>query len=296
MRLITFRDSFGVRPGALHSNLVIALDSIAPDMLSLIDLGAEGLAQAADHIARVTADSNPAPGSVQPLSGVQLLAPIPRPRQNVICIGMNYTAHAIESARARGREPKLPEVPVFFTKAANTVCAPGAVIPLDPRVTLQLDYEGELAFIFGRTAKNVPAAKALDVVFGYSIVNDISARDLQERHQQFFRGKSLDCGCPLGPCIVTADEIPDPGALHVTTRVNGEIRQDSTVGDLIFDVPHLIEFLTLGLTVEPGTIVSTGTPFGVGLGKTPQVWLQAGDRIEIEIQPIGVLYNSIGAV
>ncbi len=285
MKLVTFQDSQGIHVGALRGEYIIALDEIAPSMLALIGLGAEGLERARALSERAE--------KTHALNAVKLRAPIPRPRQNVICVGMNYVAHAIESDRARGREPKLPEVPVFFTKAATTVCAPDDAIPLDARVTQQLDYEVELAFVFARAAKNVAAEDALNYVFGYTIVNDISARDLQNRHQQFFKGKSLDNSCPMGPCIVTADEISDPSKLHITLRVNGETRQDSTTGDLIFNIPKLIESLTLGFTVEAGTIVSTGTPSGVGMGKSPPAWLKAGDVIEAEIEGIGVLRNSV---
>ena len=163
-------------------------------MLSLIDAGPTVLKRAAESINTAT--------SVLALNSVRLLAPIPRPRQNVICLGMNYVAHAIESDRARGREPKLPEFPVFFTKIASSVCGPDDQIPLDPKVTNQLDYEIELAFIVGKTCKNLPREQAYDVIFGYTILNDISARDLQNRHQQFFKGKSLDNTCPIGPWIV----------------------------------------------------------------------------------------------
>lgn len=285
MKLVTFQDGQGTHIGALRGDRVMPLDEIAPDMLALIDLGAEGLQRANALVERG--------GSSQPLRAVKLLAPIPRPRQNVICVGMNYVAHAIESDRARGREPKLPEYPVFFTKLVTTVCGPGDTIPHDPNVTRQLDYEVELAFIFGRTAKNVSTADALNYVYGYTIVNDISAREIQNRHQQFFKGKSLDNSCPMGPCIVTSDEIPDPSDLHITLRVNGETRQDSNTGDLIFNIPKLIGSLTLGTTIEPGTIVSTGTPSGVGMGMTPPGWLKAGDVLEAEIEGIGVLLNSV---
>lgn len=285
MKLVTFQDANGTHIGAVRGTQVVALDEIAPNMLALIDLGAAGL-EHAQQLAERGENSSA-------LDAVKLLAPIPRPRQNVICVGMNYVAHAIESDRARGREPKLPEVPVFFTKAATTVCGPNDEIPLDPRVTQQLDYEVELAFVFGRVAKNVLASDALGYVFGYTIVNDISARDLQNRHQQFFKGKSLDKACPMGPYLVTADEIPNPGGLHLTLRVNGETRQDSNTSDLIFNIPKLIEYLTLGFTVEPGTIVSTGTPSGVGMGKTPPLWLKPGDVMEAEVEGLGVLRNAV---
>lgn len=285
MKLVTFQDAQGIHVGALRGENVVSLDEIAPNMLAFIESGAEALEHARAVIERGD--------HTQTLRAVKLRAPIPRPRQNVICVGMNYVAHAIESDRARGREPKLPEVPVFFTKAATTVCGPEDVIPLDPRATKQLDYEVELAFVFGRAAKDISADDALNYVFGYTIVNDISARDLQNRHQQFFKGKSLDNSCPMGPCIVTVDEIPDPGKLHITLRVNGETRQDSNTGDLIFNIPKLIEYLTVGFTVEAGTIVSTGTPSGVGMGKTPPAWLNAGDVIEAEVEKIGVLRNTV---
>jgi 2-keto-4-pentenoate hydratase/2-oxohepta-3-ene-1,7-dioic acid hydratase in catechol pathway len=187
----------------------------------------------------------------------------------------------------------LPEFPVFFTKALNSVCGEGDAVPLDTRVTKELDYEVELAYVFGKTAKNVSKADALSYVFGYTIVNDISARDLQNRHQQFFKGKSLDNSCPMGPCIVTADEIPDPAVLAIKLRLNGEERQHSHTGDLIFDIPTSIEYLTLGTTIEAGQVVCTGTPAGVGMGRTPPEYMKAGDVVEAEIERIGVLTNPI---
>ena len=185
MRLVTFQTQAGtIHIGALRADdhEIVVLDSVAPSMLALIDGGAAALAQAKSALA--------AAAKVVARADVRLLSPIPRPKQNVMCLGMNYVAHAIESLRARGSEIKLPEFPVFFTKALNTVCGDGDSVPLDTNVTSQLDYEVELAYVFGRTAKNVKKADALDYVFGYTILNDISARDLQNRHQQFFKGKS----------------------------------------------------------------------------------------------------------
>ncbi len=288
MRLVTFQDAQGVHLGAVREHEVVALDEVAPDMLALIDSGTEGLAQTAQFVA--------AARHWQPLDSVLLLPPIPRPRQNVVCVGLNYVAHAIESDRARGREPKLPSAPVIFTKAVTAVAGPEDDFVLDPAVTAELDYEVELAFIIGRSGKNIPRQEALSYVFGYTVANDISARDLQARHQQFFKGKSLDGSCPLGPWIVTADEIADPAALTVRLRVNGEQRQLSSVSDLIFDVPALIEFLSLGMTLEAGTIVCTGTPSGVGLGFTPPKYLQADDVVEAEIDEIGILRTRIVGV
>lgn len=288
MRLVSFRDDQGVHLGAVRGEQVVALNGVAPDMLGLIETGPAGLAQAAK-----TAESGDA--AWRPLGSVQLLAPIPRPRQNVVCVGLNYVAHAVESDRARGREHKLPSVPVFFTKAVTAVAGPSDDFALDPQATEQLDYEAELAFVIGRTGKNIRRSEALDYVFGYTVANDISARDLQSRHQQFFKGKSLDGSCPLGPWIVTADEIPDPAALTVRLRVNGELRQESGVHDLIFDVPTLIEHLSRGMTLEAGTVVLTGTPAGVGLGFTPPRFLAPGDVLETEIDAIGSLRTRIVA-
>jgi 2-keto-4-pentenoate hydratase/2-oxohepta-3-ene-1,7-dioic acid hydratase in catechol pathway len=287
MRLITYHDGSGARLGALRGDSVVPLDAVAPSMLALIEGGPELLQRAQAEVERAT--------QTIPLGTVRLLAPIPRPRQNVICLGMNYVAHAIESDRARGREPKLPEHPVYFTKAATTVCGPDDEIPLDPRVTNQLDYEVELAYIVGRGGKNIAREDALSYIFGYTIVNDVSARDLQNQHQQFYKGKSLDRSCPIGPCIVTADEIPDPSALGLRLRLNGETRQDSTVGDLIFDIPTTLAVLSLGQTLEPGTIVSTGTPSGVGMGRNPPQFMRAGDLMEAEVDQIGVLRNRVVA-
>lgn len=290
MRLVTFQTKAGsIHIGALRADdhEIVVLDSVAPSMLALIDGGAEALDQAKAALA--------AAANVVARADVRLLSPIPRPKQNVMCLGMNYVAHAIESLRARGSEIKLPEFPVFFTKALNTVCGDGDSVPLDPNVTSQLDYEVELAYVFGRSAKNVKKADALDYVFGYTILNDISARDLQNRHQQFFKGKSLDNSGPIGPCIVTADEIPDPATLAIKLRLNGELRQNSHTGDLIFDIPSSIEYLTLGTTIEAGQIVCTGTPAGVGMGLTPPAYMKAGDVVEAEIEKIGVLTNHIVA-
>jgi 2-keto-4-pentenoate hydratase/2-oxohepta-3-ene-1,7-dioic acid hydratase in catechol pathway len=286
MRFVTYRDGDSVHLGVLRGDHVIALDSVAPDLLSLISAGPQAL-----EYAQSAAET----GTGQPISAVQIIAPIPRPRTNIVCLGMNYVAHAIESDRARGREPKLPEFPVFFSKPVLAVCGPEDTIPLDPQVTSQLDYEVELAFIFGKNAKNVKRADALSYVFGYTIINDVSARDLQNRHMQFFKGKSLDNSCPMGPCVVTADEIPDPTKLGLRLRLNGETRQDSLVNDLIFDIPTIIEYLTLGQTIEAGTIVSTGTPSGVGMGRTPPAYMQAGDVMEAEIDQIGILRNTVVA-
>lgn len=288
MRLVTYQDERGAHVGALRDDTtIVSLDGVASSMLALIEGGPALLDQARAALERAE--------QTVALSAVKLLAPIPRPRQNIICLGMNYVEHAYESNRAKGLPPSLPPHPVLFTKAATTVCAHEDDIPLDPAVTQQLDYEVELAYIVGKPGKNIARDQAMQHIFGYTVLNDISARDLQNRHQQFYKGKSLDNSCPIGPWIVTADEIPDPSMLGLRLRLNGETRQDSSVGDLIFDIPTTLEVLSLGQTVESGTIVTTGTPSGVGMGFTPQRWMQPGDVMEAEIDQIGVLRNRVVA-
>lgn len=286
MKLATFEQAGRAKIGAVVGDDIVDLSPVAWDMIGLIERGPEGLEQAAEVVGRRA--------EVRPLSEVRLLAPIPRPRKNIVCLGMNYAAHALESARAKGLPEKLPEHPVFFTKAPTAVNHPDAIVPLDPRVTGRLDWEAELAFVLGRTGKNIQPEEAMDYVFGYTILNDISARDLQMRHQQFFKGKSLDGACPIGPWIVTHDELPDPTRLTIRLRVNGETMQEGHTGDLIFSIPTILATLSLGQTVEAGDIIATGTPSGVGMGMTPQRWLQPGDIVEAEIEGIGLLRNTIG--
>jgi 2-keto-4-pentenoate hydratase/2-oxohepta-3-ene-1,7-dioic acid hydratase in catechol pathway len=286
MRFVTFQQGGAARPGALVDDRVVDLGSVAPDLLSLIEMGPEGLQRAREATEQA--------GQGVPLADVSLLAPIPRPRQNIVCVGMNYVEHAYESARSRGLPETLPPHPVFFTKALTSVTGPETVIPFDAGVSEQIDWEVELAVVLGRTAKNIPAEQALDYVFGYTIVNDISARDLQNQHQQFFKGKSLDGSCPLGPAIVTADEIGDPHKLRLTLRVNGQTMQDSNTSDLIFNIPTLLATLSRGQTLWAGDLLSTGTPSGVGMGRNPPTYLRPGDVVEAEVEKIGVLRNRVG--
>jgi 2-keto-4-pentenoate hydratase/2-oxohepta-3-ene-1,7-dioic acid hydratase in catechol pathway len=230
-----------------------------------------------------------------PLADVHLHAPIPRPAKNVFCLGLNYVSHMEEAAKARGREIKIPEVPVFFTKTPTSVSGPYDPIPWDTNVTKQVDYEAELGVVIGPAGKNLPAAKALDHVFGYTIINDVSARDLQKEHLQWFEGKTLDGFCPMGPWIVTADEFGDPQTKGIGLRVNGVAKQGSNTKYMIFTVAVTIESLSKGMTLEPGDIISTGTPEGVGLGRTPPEYLNDGDLVETEIEGIGVMKNRIVA-
>jgi 2-keto-4-pentenoate hydratase/2-oxohepta-3-ene-1,7-dioic acid hydratase in catechol pathway len=286
MRLVTYRAEGAVQIGAVEGDGVVDLSAVAPSMLALIEQGPQGLSKARAALAT---------GARRPLTDVALLAPIPRPRKNIVCLGMNYAEHAYESARSRGQPEVLPEHPVFFSKPPTTVNDPDGKIPYWLGVSEQIDWEVELGFVIGRAGIFIRPEEALDYVFGYTIVNDVSARDVQNRHQQFLKGKSLDGYAPMGPWIVTADEIPDPHALGLRLRVNGKTMQDSTTGDLVFKIPQILSVYTQGTTVEPGDIFITGTPSGVGMGMKPQQWLKPGDVMEAEVDGIGVLRNSVVA-
>jgi len=224
---------------------------------------------------------------------LRLGAPIPRPRKNIICLGLNYADHARESAAAKGQPLALPDDPVVFTKSVTTVIGPRDPIPAQPEVTQQLDWEVELGVIIGVGGKGITRARALEHVFGYTIINDVSARDLQFRHKQFFLGKSLDGTCPMGPVIVTADEIPDPQSLQLRCWVNGALKQHGHTRDQIFDIASVIATLSRGMRLEPGDIVSTGTPAGVGFARQPPEFLRPGDVVECEIPEVGRLVNRV---
>lgn len=294
MRLITCRYA-----GRTHlavdrgDHVVLVAPAGAADgeqaMLALIDAGADGLA-------RLRAAVERAPDSAcVGRDEVRLLAPIPRPRQNVICLGWNYVEHIAEAAGVQATERELPEHPVVFTKSVYSVIGPDAPIAVDPAFSTEIDWEVELTVVIGRGGRAIPRERALDHVFGYTIVNDISVRDVQFRHKQFFLGKSMDGGCPMGPCIVTADEIPDPQALDIRSWVNGEIRQDSSTRHQIFDVATTIAVLSRGMTLQPGDLIATGTPSGVGFARKPPQFLAPGDTVECEVEAIGRLANPIVA-
>jgi 2-keto-4-pentenoate hydratase/2-oxohepta-3-ene-1,7-dioic acid hydratase in catechol pathway len=232
-----------------------------------------------------------------PLDSVTLLAPVPRPPRNVFCIGKNYREHVAEFAGSgydTSASTEVPEHPIVFTKPPSAVVGPDMDVDPHTALTRELDYEGELAVVIGRGGRGIGRDDAMAHVWGYTIVNDITARDLQHRHRQWFLGKGLDTTCPMGPWVVTADEI-DVSHLEVRTTVNGELRQHGRVSDLIFDIPTLIETLSAGITLEPGDIISTGTPAGVGIGFDPPRFLQPGDVVAITIHAIGTLTNRVGS-
>ncbi|MGI9500954.1 MAG: fumarylacetoacetate hydrolase family protein [Geminicoccaceae bacterium] len=227
-----------------------------------------------------------------PASGVYLLAPLPQPAKNVFCVGRNYLEHIAEGERAQNLKIGVTEHPVFFTKPPTAVVGPGALVPIFPKLSTNIDYEVELAVVFGKTGRDIRPDQAMAHVFGYTIVNDVTARDVQRRHGgQFFKGKGLDGSCPMGPVIVTADAIGDPAKLGLRLSVNDESRQDGNTADMIFDIPTLIASLSEGMTLEPGDILATGTPSGVGYAMDPPVFLEDGDVVVCEIEGIGKLEN-----
>jgi 2-keto-4-pentenoate hydratase/2-oxohepta-3-ene-1,7-dioic acid hydratase in catechol pathway len=233
------------------------------------------------------------------LAEVRLLAPIPRPRRNIFCVGKNYREHAREftqsgfDSSARSADEAIPEVPIIFTKVPQTVIGSGAEILYPVGVSTALDYEAELAVVIGKGGRHIPRSSAADHVWGYTIINDVTARDWQSRHKQWFLGKSFDTFCPMGPWLVTADEI-DTSNLSIRCWVNDELRQDANTGDLIFDVPTLIETISAGITLYPGDVIATGTPKGVGVGFDPPRYLQPGDSVRISIDGLGTLVNRVG--
>jgi 2-keto-4-pentenoate hydratase/2-oxohepta-3-ene-1,7-dioic acid hydratase in catechol pathway len=256
-------------------------------MLDIIDGGAETLA--------LLAEINGSPKTTPILLNSALLkAPIPRPRKNVFCVGWNYLDHFSEGAASMQDSRELPKWPVFFSKAPTAVTGPFDAIPFDANVSTQLDWEVELGVVLGKTGKNIAEADAMSYVFGYTVINDVTWRDIQRRHGgQWDKGKSLDGTCPMGPCIVTADAL-DPNDLHVECRVSNIVKQQSNTKHLYFKIPRLIHDLSLGQTLEAGDIISTGTPEGVGFARKPPEWMQPGDLLETEIRGIGVMRNPIG--
>jgi len=230
-----------------------------------------------------------------PLASVTLDAPI-RPERNVFCVGRNYLEHAREGARTFGRELKLPGVPTFFTKATTAIAAPDSELRFEARVSQQYDYEAELAVVIGAACKDLSEEDAPHVVFGYTALNDLTARDLQREHGQWFKGKSLDYSCPLGPWIVSPEEVGDPQSLELGLKRNGIRKQQSNTAKMIFPVARLIAELSKGMTLLPGDVIATGTPEGVGFARTPPEFLADGDVLEVEIERIGVLRNTVRIV
>ena len=294
MRLVTFSDVKGMRIGVHEpeSNTIVDLAAttrLPKDMIAFVALGKTGIQRARRAV-------KSGEGRL-PYDSVKIHAPFPRPAKNILCVGKNYHEHAKEFHNsgfdASAGKDAIPEVPIMFTKWPNSVIGPGEAIPSANDYTNSTDYEGELTVVIGEGGRNISQAQAFDHVYGYTIINDATARTLQNRHKQWFLGKSLDGYCPMGPCLVTADEVKDVKKLHLITRVNGEVRQDAMVSDLIFDIPRLIEDLSRVMTLEPGDLIATGTCADVGIGFNPPKFLQPGDVVEITIEPIGTLVNPV---
>jgi 2-keto-4-pentenoate hydratase/2-oxohepta-3-ene-1,7-dioic acid hydratase in catechol pathway len=266
---------------------------------NLPDGAAQDMATAIGYLtSRSGAAAPTSPG--RSLEGARILAPIISPPHNIMCVGKNYSAHAHEFTRSgfdagAVAAEAIPDHPIIFTKPSSAISGPEDIIPLWPDLDKAVDYEAELAVVIGRGGRAIPKSRAMSHVFGYTILNDVTARDLQRAHKQWFLGKGIDGFAPMGPWIVTADEI-DGSNLTLICRVNGEVRQEATTADLIFDIPTLIESISKSVTLSPGDIIATGTPEGVGIGFNPPRFLKAGDVVEVEISGIGLLRNPVSRV
>ena len=298
MRLVTFSPISGgaPRPGlVLDDNRIVDIPSReltteGVDFKSMLGIIHGGMKA---RIALDTLVESP-PAAAYALGEVKLHAPIPRPTKNVFCVGWNYLEHFEEGAKKLQDNRELPKYPVLFSKAPTAVNGPYDPIPFDASISTSLDWEAELGMIIGTGGKNISEADAMKHVFGFTVINDVSWRDLQRRHGgQWLKGKSLDGTCPMGPWIVTADAI-DPTNLRIACRVNGVTKQDSNTKFLYFKLPRIIAELSLGTTLEPGDVISTGTPEGVGFARTPPEFMKPGDLMETEIEGIGILRNVIG--
>jgi 2-keto-4-pentenoate hydratase/2-oxohepta-3-ene-1,7-dioic acid hydratase in catechol pathway len=284
--------------GALVDDTVVDLPAAAQALAvmlpettleQLIEAGDEAAGQAWELATRAAGQT----AACRPYAEVRPRAPIPLPRRNILCLGKNYLDHAREVAAKMKVSDKAPTRPIVFTKATTAVIAPGDPVPSYPELTRKLDYEAELALIIGTGGRDIPADEAWQHVFGYTACNDISARDLQKDHMQWFRAKSLDGFAPMGPVVVHRSVMPAPEDIEIRCTVNGELRQQATFDQLIFDVPTIIEVLSAGMTLLPGDIIATGTPAGVGMGFSPPKYLQAGDEMVVEVTGAGMLKNPV---
>ena len=299
MKLLTYKTpETEPRLGFLHNNLVIDMEDFGEisnfplpiDMLALIDLGFEIIEEITEMIKDTREIDFEQIG--YSLDEVEILAPIQRPRKNIIGIGLNYTEHVAESARTLDTTGKLPQKPIIFSKPPTTVTGSNTNILLNPKLTQQLDWEVELAVVIGKYGKYVPKENAMDYVFGYTVINDISARDCR-REGQWIVSKGQDTFAPMGPYLVTKDEIPNPHNLNLSLKVNGVEKQNSNTKFMLFNIHDLIEDLSTVFTLEPGDIIATGTPAGVGAGRNPQEWLWDGDVMEATVEGIGTIINTV---
>ncbi len=299
MKLLTYKTpETEPRLGFLHNNIVIDMEDFGEisnfplpiDMLDLIDLGFEIIEEITEMIKDTREIDFEQIG--YSLDEVEILAPIQRPRKNIIGIGLNYTEHVAESARTLDTTGKLPQKPIIFSKPPTTVTGTNTNILLNPKLTQQLDWEVELAVVIGEYGKYVPKENAMDYVFGYTVINDISARDCR-REGQWIVSKGQDTFAPMGPYLVTKDEIPNPHNLNLSLKVNGVEKQNSNTKFMLFNIHDLIEDLSTVFTLEPGDIIATGTPSGVGAGRNPQEWMWDGDVVEATVEGIGTIINTV---
>ena len=306
MKLLTYKAGTEFRLGALVKGFVLDLNAALEgsgmetdlDMLSLLQLGEKGLSGAEETVDKVTQLMDEgengalrAKGILHGIDDVEIKAPILRPRKNIVCLGLNYAEHVREGGHNKGQERPLPQNPIYFTKAPTTVVGPFDGI-VYPRATEKLDYEVELAIVIGREGKYISKDEVYDHVAGYTVFNDVTARDLQRLHAQWFKGKSLDTFAPMGPYIVTPEEVGDPQDLDIWLKVNDEVRQSSNTSNMIFDVKTLVSILSEGITLEVGDIIATGTPSGVG-SSHPSGFLKVGDVVETGVEKIGILRNRV---
>ncbi|TFV89806.1 fumarylacetoacetate hydrolase family protein [Blastococcus sp. CT_GayMR16] len=293
MKLVTYSTGTDQRVGvvAVERGVVHDVTTVLPDGTGILQL-IEGWAEFGPRLQQQAAGQ-----PEHSLDAVRLLAPIPAPRRSIFCVGKNYRDHVLEFGRSGydspDRSQEMPEAPVVFSKATTSVTGPFDDIDPHHGVTGELDYEAELGVIIGRGGRGISREQAFDHVWGYTIIDDFTARDLQRTHKQWLIGKSLDTHCPMGPYAVSADEVPDVTALVVESSVNGELRQNASVKDLIFDIPELIATISAGITLLPGDIIATGTPAGVGIGFDPPKFMTSGDVIEISITGLGAQRNRI---
>ncbi len=301
MKFLTYKVPGALRLGALDDqkgvlDLVLASRELCHKDLptTLRGVIAGGVQALADARVAFAAAHKGGPADLwTPLTDDIVATPLPGATKNIFCVGRNYKLHIEEMARSRGMEPSFPKFPEYFTKPPTTVIGHGDGVERHAAHTQKLDYEVELAIVIGKRGRNITEAHALEHVFGYTVLNDVTARDAQTNHGQFFKGKSFDTFCPIGPYVVTKDHFGDWSGHRLWLKVNGQIRQDSNTSDLLFGVPKIIESLSAALTLEPGDVICTGTPAGVASGMNPPVWLQSGDVMEACVEGIGVLRNKI---
>ncbi|HWO95324.1 MAG TPA: fumarylacetoacetate hydrolase family protein [Bacillus sp. (in: firmicutes)] len=297
MKFVTVSYEERVLIGMLIDNFIVDICKAEEELFHTSEIPAsmieliESYERVSEKLADIHTWAQEAPKGevIYPVEEIKWLAPIPRPHKNVFCVGKNYADHAIEM----GSKDDIPAHLMLFSKAPTSVAGHEDAVLAHEEVTNELDYEGELAVIIGKTCKNVTEETAMDYVFGYTIINDVTARDLQERHKQFLLGKSLDTSCPMGPAIVHQSAIQNPESLQIETRVNGEVRQKGNTEQFIFGIANIIATIAKGTTLEPGDIIATGTPAGVGKGFNPPRFLKPGDIMEVTIEEIGTLRNTV---